>query len=81
MPEIYGKDRHQITFSSLEDRIPPDNIVRFIDALKRLYRDSFLSKKFWLRFFWGCSRINGTSCATATRVSSSFIVSFSKQLL
>ncbi len=32
MPEIYGTDRHQITFSSLEDRIAPDNIVRFIDA-------------------------------------------------
>jgi transposase len=32
MPEIYGKDRHQISFSSLEERIHPDNVVRFIDA-------------------------------------------------
>ena len=32
MPEIYGKDRHQIAFSSLEERIHPDNVVRFIDA-------------------------------------------------
>lgn len=32
MPEIYGKDRQQLSFSSLEDRILSDNAVRFIDA-------------------------------------------------
>jgi transposase len=32
MPIILGLDRHQITFSSLEDAIATDNEVRFIDA-------------------------------------------------
>ena len=32
MPIITGIDRHQVSFSSLEDGIAADNEVRFIDA-------------------------------------------------
>lgn len=32
MPIMTGVDRHQMSFSSLEDKIAVDNEVRFIDA-------------------------------------------------
>ncbi len=32
MPITIGIDRHQISFSSLDERIASDNEVRFIDA-------------------------------------------------
>lgn len=32
MPELTGINREQITFSTLESQIAPDNEIRFIDA-------------------------------------------------